>query len=79
MGKAILEFDLVEDHASLAVALEAPTVRSFLWDFEMWLRSIVKHGSEDGRPVGLTQAQWEEAIEAVRTHYFLIKPSLSDD
>ena len=41
--KAILEFNLPDDHNEYQVATQAPKVQSFLWDFSQQLRSWYKY------------------------------------
>lgn len=41
--KAILQYELPEDQREYEVAVQAPRVQSFLWDFSQQLRSWYKY------------------------------------
>jgi coproporphyrinogen III oxidase-like Fe-S oxidoreductase len=41
--KSILEFNLPEDQREYEIAIQAPKVQSFLWDFSQQLRSWYKY------------------------------------
>lgn len=44
--KAILQFDLPEDQHDYEIAVQAPRVQSFLWDFSQQLRSWYKYHND---------------------------------
>lgn len=41
--KAILQFDLPEDQNDYEIAVQAPKVQSFIWDFSQQLRAWQKY------------------------------------
>ena len=41
--KAILQFDLPEDQHDYEIAVQAPKIQSFIWDFSQQLRAWQKY------------------------------------
>ena len=57
---AKLEFPLPECREEFEIAAHAMDIKGVLWDFDEWLRSKVKYGSEFD----------EKTLEAVREHLY---------
>jgi hypothetical protein len=60
---AKLEFPLPECREEFELASHAMDIKGVLWDFDEWLGSKVKYGSE-------FDALDEKTIEAVREHFY---------
>lgn len=60
--KAILEFNLPEDQHSYEVAVQAPRVQSFLWDFSQQLREWYKYHHN------FTSA--DDALDKIREEFY---------
>jgi hypothetical protein len=41
--KGILEFNLPEEHVDFQTAVKASDYKSFVWEFDQWLRSKIKY------------------------------------
>lgn len=75
MIRAVLKFDLPEDEAAFRTALDAHRLKGVLYDFDNWLRAIVKHHTDllDGESTEQFQRtreklweianEWEAEIE----------------
>jgi len=46
MTKATLEFNLPEEQEEFLIACSAGAAAAAVWDFDQWLRNMVKHGAE---------------------------------
>lgn len=60
--KAILEFNLPEDQHEYEVAVQAPRVQSFLWDFSQQLRSWYKYHHDFKNA--------DDALEKIREEFY---------
>jgi hypothetical protein len=60
--KAILEFNLPEDHQQYAVFMQADRMQSFLWDFSQQLRSWDKYHND------FTDSN--DALDKIRTEFY---------
>lgn len=58
--KAILEFDLPEDRAEHAAAVNGSKWKALLWEIDQWLRGIAKHGSDQVKVSEVRERIYEE-------------------
>ena len=60
--KVILRFDLPDDQRDYEIAIQAPKVQSFLWDFSQQLRSWYKyhHDFKDA----------DDALDKIREEFY---------
>lgn len=45
--KGILEFNLPEEHVDFETAVKFSSYRSFVWEFDQWMRSKIKYEDLD--------------------------------
>ncbi len=60
--KAILEFNLPEDHQQYAVVLQAERMQSFLWDFSQQIRCWYKYHNDF--------KDSNDALDKIRTEFY---------
>jgi coproporphyrinogen III oxidase-like Fe-S oxidoreductase len=60
--KVILRFDLPDDQRDYEIAIQAPKIQSFLWDFSQQLRSWYKyhHDFKDA----------DDALDKIREEFY---------
>ena len=57
--KAILEFNLPEDEPEFRVAQDGGKWKSVAWDFDQWLRNVIKHTEEKPCPQDIRDKFYE--------------------
>lgn len=60
--EAILRYSLPEQESELRVAIDAPKVRSALWEFSRWMRDKAKYGE--------LKAGQKEMLEETRQAFY---------
>lgn len=75
MPKAILEFDISipEEKDAFEAACKANDMKSAMWTFDQWLRSIVKHGGDGKLDQDTVEAVREEFRHCIDEYYIKLE------